>query len=200
MVLEPQGDGTYAAQRREVLHRQRQRGRDGLDLRQAHRRPTTTSSSPPTPSTSATSSSRTSCASQNYVSEFRLDDYPITEADILHRQATDAWDAALNTVNIGKYNLGWASIGICTHALYEAITHATQPPPLRHARSPTSRTCGRCSPSLRAARRDEALRAARRDYMRTASRRRPPLPALQPDGEDEGDAPRARTSSTCCGT
>jgi acyl-CoA dehydrogenase len=31
---------------------------------------------------------------------------------------------ALNTVNIGKYNLGWASIGICTHALYEAIAHA----------------------------------------------------------------------------
>ncbi len=36
----------------------------------------------------------------------------------------EAWNAALNTVNIGKYNLGWASIGICTHALYEAITHA----------------------------------------------------------------------------
>ena len=27
-------------------------------------------------------------------------------------------------MNIGKYNLGWASIGICTHALYEAISHA----------------------------------------------------------------------------
>ena len=36
----------------------------------------------------------------------------------------DAWDAALNTVNVGKYNLGWASIGICTHAFYEAISHA----------------------------------------------------------------------------
>ncbi|MFT5222152.1 MAG: acyl-CoA dehydrogenase, partial [Glaciecola sp.] len=34
------------------------------------------------------------------------------------------WYAALNTVNIGKYNLGWASIGICTHSLYEAVTHA----------------------------------------------------------------------------
>ncbi len=62
-------------------------------------------------------------ASQNYVSEFELRDYPVREADILHR-GRDAWDAALNTVNIGKYNLGWASIGICTHALYEAITHA----------------------------------------------------------------------------
>ena len=62
-------------------------------------------------------------ASQNYVSEFELDDYPLTEADILHR-GRDAWNAALNTVNIGKYNLGWASIGISTHAFYEAITHA----------------------------------------------------------------------------
>ena len=62
-------------------------------------------------------------ASQNYVSEFELRDYPVREADILHR-GRDAWNAALNTVNIGKYNLGWASIGICTHAFYEAITHA----------------------------------------------------------------------------
>ena len=62
-------------------------------------------------------------ASQNYVSAFSLRDYPVREADILHR-GRDAWNAALNTVNIGKYNLGWASIGMCTHALYEAITHA----------------------------------------------------------------------------
>ncbi|HVM96559.1 MAG TPA: acyl-CoA dehydrogenase family protein [Candidatus Acidoferrales bacterium] len=63
------------------------------------------------------------CASQNYVSEFALHDYPLTEGDILSK-GRDAWDAALNTVNVGKYNLGWASIGICTHAFYEAIHHA----------------------------------------------------------------------------
>jgi acyl-CoA dehydrogenase len=62
-------------------------------------------------------------ASQNFVAHFALKDYPVTLDDILHRGPA-AWDAALNTVNIGKYNLGWASIGICTHALYEAITHA----------------------------------------------------------------------------
>ena len=61
--------------------------------------------------------------SQNFVSEYRLNDYPITDADILHRGEA-AWNAALNTVNIGKYNLGWASIGISTHAFYEAIHHA----------------------------------------------------------------------------
>ena len=62
-------------------------------------------------------------ASQNYVAEYALHDYPIAEGDLLSRGPA-AWDAALNTVNIGKYNLGWASIGMCTHALYEAIHHA----------------------------------------------------------------------------
>jgi acyl-CoA dehydrogenase len=61
--------------------------------------------------------------SQSYVANFALHDYPILEADILSKGQA-AWDAALNTVNIGKYNLGWGSIGICTHAFYEAIHHA----------------------------------------------------------------------------
>jgi acyl-CoA dehydrogenase len=60
---------------------------------------------------------------QSYVADFRLRDYPVAEADILVRGQA-AWDTALNTVNVGKYNLGWAAIGICTHALYEAIRHA----------------------------------------------------------------------------
>jgi len=63
------------------------------------------------------------CNSQNFVSEYRLVDYPIKEGDILSK-GREAWDTALNTVNVGKYNLGWASIGICTHAMYEAINHA----------------------------------------------------------------------------
>ncbi|WP_189158929.1 acyl-CoA dehydrogenase family protein [Lentzea pudingi] len=61
--------------------------------------------------------------SQMFVSEFRLDDYPLTDADILHR-GPDAFSAALNTVNVGKFNLCTASIGICEHSFYEAITHA----------------------------------------------------------------------------
>ena len=63
------------------------------------------------------------CNSQNYVAEFALHDYPITNADILSR-GSEAWDASLNTINFCKYNLGWASIGMCTHAFYEAIDHA----------------------------------------------------------------------------
>ena len=62
--------------------------------------------------------------SQNFVAEFHLDAYPFTEAEVLHH-GDDAWNAALNTVNVGKYNLGWASIGMCTHAFYEAMDHAS---------------------------------------------------------------------------
>jgi len=62
--------------------------------------------------------------SQNFVAEYALHDYPITDADILSR-GRDAWDSALNTVNVGKFNLGWASIGMCTHAFYESINHAS---------------------------------------------------------------------------
>jgi acyl-CoA dehydrogenase len=61
--------------------------------------------------------------SQNYVAHYKLNEYPVEEGDILSL-GQNAWDTALNTVNVGKYNLGWASIGICTHALYEAINHA----------------------------------------------------------------------------
>jgi len=60
---------------------------------------------------------------QNYVAAYALNGYPVTDADILS-QGQNAWDSALNTINVGKFNLGWASIGICTHAFYEAVTHA----------------------------------------------------------------------------
>lgn len=63
--------------------------------------------------------------SQNYVAHLEVKDYPITEDDILARGKT-AWDTALNTVNIGKFNLGFAAIGLCTHSFYEAINHASQ--------------------------------------------------------------------------
>ena len=66
---------------------------------------------------------RNVCNTQSFVGQFALHDYPITEADVLSKGQA-AWDAALNTVNIGKFNLGWASIGICTHSFYEAIHHA----------------------------------------------------------------------------
>jgi alkylation response protein AidB-like acyl-CoA dehydrogenase len=60
---------------------------------------------------------------QMYVSTFELRDYPVREQDILHTGQA-AFDAALNTVNVGKFNLCTAAIGICEHAMYEAVTHA----------------------------------------------------------------------------
>jgi len=61
---------------------------------------------------------------QNYVAEFHLNDYPITEDDIL-RVGPEAWDDMLNTINYCKFNLGFGAIGICTHAFYESLNHAS---------------------------------------------------------------------------
>ena len=106
--------------------------------------------------------------SQNFVAHFALRDYPVTADDILSR-GQGAWDAALNTVNVGKFNLGWASIGICTHALYEAITHAANRrlygmavTDFPHVRQMFTDACARL-----VAMRLFSLRAA--DYMRAAS-------------------------------
>jgi acyl-CoA dehydrogenase len=108
------------------------------------------------------------CNSQNYVGHFALRDYPVTDADILSR-GREAWDTSLNTVNVGKFNLGWASIGICTHAFYEAIDHAASRRLFDHAVTDfphirqffTDAYCRLVAMKL------FALRGS--DYMRTAS-------------------------------
>ncbi|WP_163338571.1 acyl-CoA dehydrogenase [Desulfopila sp. IMCC35008] len=65
----------------------------------------------------------TSGVRQAYVAEYALHDYPITDDDIISI-GQHAWNSSLNTVNIGKFELGCASIGIATHSFYEALTHA----------------------------------------------------------------------------
>ncbi|TGD89197.1 acyl-CoA dehydrogenase [Mycolicibacterium sp. CH28] len=60
---------------------------------------------------------------QMFVSNFALQGYPVREEDILCT-GPEAFSAALNTVNVGKFNLCTASIGMCEHAFYEAITHS----------------------------------------------------------------------------
>jgi acyl-CoA dehydrogenase len=65
----------------------------------------------------------TSGVRQAYVAHYALHDYPITEADILSRGKL-AWESSLSTINVGKFELGFASMGVCTHAFYEAIAHA----------------------------------------------------------------------------
>lgn len=63
-------------------------------------------------------------SSQEYVANFALHDYPVTKEDILSR-GDDAWNSALNTVNIGKFNIGPAAIGLAEHCFYESINHAS---------------------------------------------------------------------------
>ncbi|MGV0625749.1 acyl-CoA dehydrogenase family protein [Mycolicibacter minnesotensis] len=60
---------------------------------------------------------------QMYVAAFDLENYPVAAEDILH-EGKEAFYAAINTVNIGKFNLGFGAIGTCEHAMYEAVTHA----------------------------------------------------------------------------
>lgn len=59
-----------------------------------------------------------------YVGEFELVDYPITQEEIISSERL-AWDSSLSTVNIGKFQLGFCAVGMCTHSLYEAINHAS---------------------------------------------------------------------------
>ena len=60
---------------------------------------------------------------QNFVSAYDLENYPIATDDILHTGQA-AFDAALNAVNVGKFNIGSVGIGIATHSFYETINHA----------------------------------------------------------------------------
>ncbi|RDI67951.1 acyl-CoA dehydrogenase family protein [Nocardia pseudobrasiliensis] len=61
--------------------------------------------------------------SQMYVAAFDLEDYPVAPEDILHTGRA-AFDAAMNTVNVGKFNLGFGAIGACEHIFHEAVGHA----------------------------------------------------------------------------
>lgn len=62
-------------------------------------------------------------SNQQFVAEFTLSNYPITEAEILSR-GSKAWDDMLNTINICKFNIGSGATGIVTHSFYEALNHA----------------------------------------------------------------------------
>ena len=59
------------------------------------------------------------------VGEYELVEYPITERDIL-KTGDEAFADGLSSVNIGKFQLGFAASGIVAHALYEAVTHANR--------------------------------------------------------------------------
>ncbi|MGD0390295.1 MAG: acyl-CoA dehydrogenase family protein [Tepidisphaeraceae bacterium] len=60
-----------------------------------------------------------------YVGEFEVKNHELPESDII-AEGRDAWDAVLGTVALGKFFLGFGSIGICERAFEEAITHVSQ--------------------------------------------------------------------------
>ena len=60
---------------------------------------------------------------QLYVSAFDLEDYPVRPEDVLHTGVA-AFEAALNTINVGKFNLGFCSIGMAEHCFHETINQA----------------------------------------------------------------------------
>lgn len=59
-----------------------------------------------------------------FVGEFAVAGHPVVEADVI-AEGRDAWDAVFNTVNFGKFFLGFGAVGIGEHALAEAHAHLT---------------------------------------------------------------------------
>src|SRR5207248_10400980 len=57
-----------------------------------------------------------------YVGEFAVIDHELPESDFI-AEGRRAWAAVLGTVTLGKFFLGFGSIGICEHALEEARDH-----------------------------------------------------------------------------
>lgn len=60
-----------------------------------------------------------------FVGGFSVKDHHFTEKDIVAK-GDAAWDAVFGTVNLGKYFLGFGSVGICEHAMTEAYAHVTK--------------------------------------------------------------------------
>ena len=57
-----------------------------------------------------------------FVGEFEVKGHPFPETDVIS-QGRAAWDAVLDTVNFGKFFLGFGAVGICEHAFAEAVSH-----------------------------------------------------------------------------
>jgi acyl-CoA dehydrogenase len=57
-----------------------------------------------------------------FVGEFEVKDHPLPATDFI-AEGRAAWDTVFGTVTLGKFFLGFGSIGMCEHAVEEAITH-----------------------------------------------------------------------------
>ena len=56
------------------------------------------------------------------VGSFELKNHLVPADDVI-AEGRSAWDAIFGTITLGKFFLGFGSIGICEHALQEAVTH-----------------------------------------------------------------------------
>ena len=65
---------------------------------------------------------RTFGVRQAFVGELEVKDHVLAAEDIF-ADGRRAWDAVIGTVTLGKFFLGFGSIGICEHALAEAARH-----------------------------------------------------------------------------
>ena len=124
--------------------------------------------------------------SQMYVSAFDLEDYPVRPEDVLHTGVA-AFEAALNTINVGKFNLGFCAIGMTEHCFYETITQAQN----RVLFGKRVTEFGQVRRIMRDA---YGRLLATKLYSREGGRlcalgqpRGPPLPALHADQQDAGD-------------
>ncbi|MFJ8675968.1 acyl-CoA dehydrogenase family protein [Streptomyces sp. NPDC093589] len=61
---------------------------------------------------------------QMYVSEFRLSDYEFAEDDVIST-GPQAFADAVNTINVGKFNLATAATGLLSRALVETYHHTS---------------------------------------------------------------------------
>jgi acyl-CoA dehydrogenase len=59
------------------------------------------------------------------VGSFDLKNHLVPPGDII-AEGRNAWDAVFGTITLGKFFLGFGSIGICEHAFQEAVTHLRQ--------------------------------------------------------------------------
>jgi acyl-CoA dehydrogenase len=57
-----------------------------------------------------------------FVGGFSVKDYAFPASDLI-AEGRAAWDAVFGSVTLGKFLLGFGSIGICSHALEEAVGH-----------------------------------------------------------------------------
>jgi acyl-CoA dehydrogenase len=60
-----------------------------------------------------------------FVGEFEVKDHELPASDVI-AEGRDAWDALFGTVTLGKFFLGFGSIGICEHAFEEAVGHLSR--------------------------------------------------------------------------